>query len=381
MSGLPALLGAGTELTVVAPPWAPGFRVAFGRWRGALPAIAPLATGKGRSAEAAIAGCLGEMAENLSLGAPAAPVRAVPFHGAASARDARVRDLADPADPGSEGAAAHPDPAEARLRALCERVERAALAGWWAGGAAGAALPAAGDVAGGLRGANPAGRRSLAWRLPAPAGIAAVLALSDDGGGGRIALGTAAALDEAGALEAALAEALLAEIALLAPPAHPDRRRAEDRAPLLARRWAGLVTRGAPMAAAPPLDRAPLLPPDRPPPAGPTPSPDRPSLAIPSHPPDPSPLALALPVGPPLSARLDGPLPEVAPWAAMPPADFPGGLVPGASPAAMARLARAVGALRAAGVAGGFADLTHPALGLPVVRCLCPDLPSARGVL
>lgn len=379
MTGLPALLGAGTELTVVAPPWAPGFRVAFGRWRGALPAIAPLATGKGRSAEAAIAGCLGEMAENLSLGAPAAPVRAVPFHGAASARDARVRDLADPADPGSEGAAAHPDPAEARLRALCERVERAALAGWWAGGAAGAALPAAGEVAGGLRGANPAGRRSLAWRLPAPARIAAVLALSDDGGGGRIALGTAAALDEAGALEAALAEALLAEIAWLAPPAHPDRRRAEDRAPVLARRWAGLVARREAMAATPPL------PPDRPPLAGSAPPlPDRPSRAIPPRPPDRSPLAPALPVGPPVVACPEGPTLAAATWGIMPPADFTGACLaplPGASPAAMARLARAVGALRAAGVAGGFADLTHPALGLPVVRCLCPDLPSARGVL
>lgn len=37
--------------------------------------------------------------------------------------------------------------------------------------------------------------------------------------------------------------------------------------------------------------------------------------------------------------------------------------------------------MRAAGLDCGFADLSHPTLGLPAARCVCPDWPLARQVL
>lgn len=301
----PAALREGTEITVLAAPWAPGLILAFGRWRGAAPALSPLATGKGPSREAAIAGCLGEMAENLSIGAGPGPVRAVPFHGGPILRDARARDLSDPGDLGSEGCAAHPDPAEARLRALCERMERAALADWWRGQGPAPVPLAPGEAEAGMRQGNPGLRRSRAWRMESVPGIAAVLVLTDDGAGGRIALGAAAALSLPAARTAALAEAMLAEVAWIAPPAHPDHQRIARAQPQLAGR----------------LGR----------------------------------LAAGMPA--PADAGAAG--------------ERPGG---------SARLDQAVARLRAAGVAGGFADLTQPGLGLPVVRCLCPGLPSARGL-
>lgn len=38
-------------------------------------------------------------------------------------------------------------------------------------------------------------------------------------------------------------------------------------------------------------------------------------------------------------------------------------------------------ALQQSGIPYGFADLTHPKLGLPTVRCFCPSLPRARGFI
>lgn len=296
----PPALREGTEIALIAAPWAPGLLVAFGRWRGRLPAMSPLATGKGRSRAAAIAGCLGEMVENLSLAAPAGPVFAVPFHGGPILRDARARDLADPGDLGSEGAAAHPDPAEAALRAICERVERAALARWWAA-PQGVPIPTGGAEAALRQGGT--GRRSRAWRIDLIPGLPVVLVATEDTGGGRIAIGTACALSPAAARDAALMEALLAEIAWSAPAAHPDRQRAEAAEPALAGRLAAMG------AASPPMG------------------------------------------------------------------DPDGGALSSAS-----ALAQAIARLSAAGVQGGLADLTHPEIGLPVMRCLCPDLPSARAL-
>lgn len=412
----PALLREGTEITLLAAPWAPGLVVAFGRWRGAAQPVSPLATGKGPSRAAAIAGCLGEMAENLSIGtaAHAEPVRALAFRGGAMAGDARARDLSRPDDPGSEGCAAHPNPAEARLRALCERWERACLAAWWVGedtSGDGAAFAAAG-VPGGpngaarrvgpdgappragqdgpprrvgpdrappcagrdamflrptpwpldgaeriLRGEDPGRRRTRAWRIGGGAGLPwAVLVLTDDGAGGRIAFGTAADPVPRRALASALAEAMLAEIAWIAPAAHPDRQRAERLQPALARRLAALDD-AAPGLSAELLAELPEGLPDRLPGAPPE-GPGAGDAAVPGDD--------ALPGDGALPGAGGAALPEA------PPVPAEDGM-----PAERA-LAEAVAAFGRAGIAGGFADLTHPRLGLPVVRCLLPGLPSAR---
>jgi hypothetical protein len=278
-------LRSGLQMTKIRAPLAPGLFVAFGQWRGApgFPEpVSALATGKGLTEAAAEAGCLGEMAENLSIGrgAHSGPVAA------GSWPDARALDLADPQDPGSEGCAAHPDAQEARVRALCERVERAALALWWLG------LP---DVTA-WRGTDGP-RETALWLLDPGFGLPVVLALTQDRRGGWPVIGTAAAPDRAAAVSAALSEVMLAEVALLAPPAHPDHQR-------LLRQGGGLM------------------------------------------------------------ARLPGLL-------AAPPAPPPG---PPADPA------RIIAALQRAGHSADFADLTCPAVGVAVFRCLCRGLPSARAL-
>ena len=259
-SRLPDALLAAMQITMIRAPFAPGLFVAFGVWQGAgqgFPTpVAPLATGKGLTQARALAGCGGEMAENLSIGvsAHASPVRAAGVAGSlAGAPDARARDLSRADDPGSEGCAAHPDPDQARCRAFWERIERAALAAWWQGDLVAWRLPLP-DLHP-YRQGNPA-RRTALWRLDVVPGLPAVLAVSDDGQGGAPVMGTAAAADGRSAVHAALCEVMLAELALLSPPGHPDR-------PRMARIADGLGAR------AQALNTAPAAPSDWPIPADP----------------------------------------------------------------------------------------------------------------
>lgn len=293
MQPFPAILRDNTRIAVVEPPWAPGLAVAFGRWVGTMVPVSPLATGKGPDRETALAGCLGEMAENLSIGVAAHPQPVL-----AAGMDARVIDLGSPGDAGSEGCAAHGDPATAALRAVCERIERAALALWWQGQIPAASL-GADRLAEQRYRAGVALRRTRAWRLDLVPGVASVLVLTDDGTGARIALGSAAALTLDDAVEAALREALLAEIAFLAPPEHPDRRRTEA------------------------LDR-----------------------------------------------MLRGRLPELE----------RAGADAGDATADGENAAAVLDRCRALGHAGAIADLTHPVLRVPVMRCVIPSWPLWRGL-
>ena len=201
-------------------PLAPGLHVAFGRWKGALDPVSRLATGKGPDAASARLGCLGEMVENLSIGVAAHP-QPLWISTAAGRVDARACNLADPADFGSEGCAARSDPDLARKGAILERVERAALAMWWTGKAEAAELALGSDLPARYR-QGETRRWSRCWRIEAVPGIAACLAITGDAEGGPMVLGTAAADTDASACETALAEALLSEVALLAPPDHPD---------------------------------------------------------------------------------------------------------------------------------------------------------------
>ncbi|PZR00352.1 MAG: hypothetical protein DI533_07185 [Cereibacter sphaeroides] len=223
----PEILRTGTEVTVLRSPLAPGLVVAFGRWRGEMSAISPLATGKGRDEGAAVAGALGEMAENLSIGARShsGPVSAHFADGTLAVPDVRAIDLARRADSGSEGCACHGDPAEAKLRAALERLERAALAGWWLGRVEAVGVGLDADMVAGYR-QGVVRRQVHAWRIDPLPGICAVMVLTEDQGGGRPVIGTAADVSLAVATEAALREACLGEIALLAPPDHPDYQRA-----------------------------------------------------------------------------------------------------------------------------------------------------------
>jgi ribosomal protein S12 methylthiotransferase accessory factor YcaO len=204
-------------------PWAAGLAVAFARWHGEHPAISDLATGTGADAASACVRALGEMAENLSLCVDShpQPVPAIGREGRVIVADARMLMPAGTADAGSEGVAAGETLAEAKIAALYERIERAALALWWGGGlvARMAHLPT--PLLAQYRQAQRQ-RRSMLWHLPLMDSVTICLVLTDDGGGGQIAMGTAAHSDPNRAADAALREALQAEIAWLAPPHHPD---------------------------------------------------------------------------------------------------------------------------------------------------------------
>ncbi len=239
-----AFLADRCRIALLAAPWAPGLHVAFARWEGDLPALSPLGTGTGATPEAARTRALGEIAENLSIGAGAHPLP-VPAYGADGAPlcpDARALPEAGADNLGSEGCAAHETVEAARLAALCERAERAALALWWTGDLAATALPEPPEHALYRRGED---RRCRLFALPLLPGLSVRLALCDDGAGGRMALGSAAHPDPATAAEAALREALQAELAWLAPPHHPD-------APWRDRMQADLTARLPALAAATP---------------------------------------------------------------------------------------------------------------------------------
>ncbi|MFZ0098246.1 MAG: YcaO-like family protein [Gemmobacter sp.] len=204
-------------------PWAAGLAVAFARWHGEHSAIADLATGTGADAASACVRALGEMAENLSLGAGShpQPVPAIGRDGRVIVADARMLIPAGIADPGSEGVAAGETIAEAKIAALQERIERAALALWWGGRLPARLVSLPAPMLEQYR-QGQTQRRSMLWHLPLMHSVTICLVLTDDGDGGRIAMGTAAHTDPHRAADAALREALQAEIAWLAPPHHPD---------------------------------------------------------------------------------------------------------------------------------------------------------------
>lgn len=201
-------------------PWAPGLHLAFGKWQGTSPSLSPLATGSGADPISARLRCQGEMAENLALVPEAHPGPVFAKRASAGLRQIDCRAGGTP-DLGSEGAAAHPDGETARLTALCERVERAALA-LWAQNALPVqrlAEPAAEEARYRLTASH---RRARAWEWVLLEGVSAVLVVTDDGANGALALGTAAALTRDAALDGALREAMVNELLLLAPPEHPD---------------------------------------------------------------------------------------------------------------------------------------------------------------
>lgn len=211
------------EMRRLAAPWAPGLTIAFARWRGSWPILSPLGTGTGPEPQSAMRRALGEIAENLSLSPEAWPGPVMvrdPVDGRCLCDDARARPQAAGDNLGSEGCAAGETAAAARLAAFCERAERAALAQWWAGDLAARRLDlpeAARRYRGPVR-----QRRDLLFALPFLPGLSICLAITEDGAGGRMALGSAAALTPGDAADAALREAMQAEIAWLAPPEHPD---------------------------------------------------------------------------------------------------------------------------------------------------------------
>ncbi|MGQ0566685.1 MAG: YcaO-like family protein [Gemmobacter sp.] len=290
-------VAARMTMAVMRSPLAPGLWLAFGKWRGAARPVSDLATGTGDTPVAAEARCVGEMVENLSIGRAAHP-SAVFVPGAAGrlgTLDARLIGPGDPACLGSEGCAAHPDPAQARLSAVCERIERAALALWLQGRLGARHWPVPGAALHRYR-QGEAGRRTRAWRLDLVPGVSVAMVVTDDGADGAIALGSAAAAVAEDSLDAALREAMQAEIIYLVPPDHPDRADALRTARALRARMAA-------------LDAAP-------------PGPDSPD-------------------GPATSAAVEA-------------------------------------QLTASGIPFGIADLTVADIGIPVMRCICPDWPLAR---
>lgn len=208
------------EVRFLTAPWAGGLTLAFARWCGPRPILAPLGTGTGPTPDAALRRALGEIAENLALIPDAGRVEVHDSHGRRLAEDARARPDAGAANLGSEGCAAGETDAEAQLAAFCERAERTALALWWQGGLEAQRVPLP-DRARVYR-AGSARRRDLLFMLPFLPGLTVCLAVSDDGAGGQLVFGSAAALWFKDAAEAALREAMQAEIAWLAPPHHPD---------------------------------------------------------------------------------------------------------------------------------------------------------------
>ena len=295
-----AALQAQTELRFLRAPWAPGLVLAFARWRGDLPALSDLAAGAGGTAPAARRRALGELVENLSIGAGAhgAPVPARDLAGQVLLEDARALPEAGADNLGSEGCAAGPDAQTARLAALCEAAERAALALWWQGRLRAQRVAPPPEVAL-WRAGGMVARRCRVFALPLLAGLAVRLVVCDDGQGGQPVFGSAAHPDPQKASRAALREAMQAELAWLMPPDHPDLPERDLRAE-------GLRLRAAT-----------------------------------------------------LEGALEG---AGAAEQAVPPAD----------------LAGLLRAMAAQGLRAGFADLTHPALGVPVFRCVCPDWPRAR---
>jgi len=244
-------------------PSAPGLCLAFGTWRGAdgwPEPISPYAAGKGATPELAALSCLGEMAENLCLGA-AAHARQRPAFQHLSGKPfkfepmyALVRDLGDPNDPGSEGCAAGETPEDAIQVAMCERFERAAIRLWWTGEEKAVPLSSewlrdAGlqDYGKELRRDDPEHRGAVKYYLIGT-GLphATIIAAGQDRDGAEIALGYGCAVDPAIAARKALEEVILQELPLLTGKgkAHPDlndeERRARIRSAHVVAEWGGL---------------------------------------------------------------------------------------------------------------------------------------------
>lgn len=229
------------RVTVVPAPWAPGMAVAFARWCGNRPAVCDLATGTGADAGAAIARALGEMAENLSITSAChpQPVLVRGQRGTMICADARALPGEGLADPGSEGCAAGETEAAARMAALCERVERAALALWWSGQLLPRRMSPPACL--GLYRQGAGVRRTMFWSLPLLPPVTVCLVLSTDADAGRIAMGTAAHIHRDRAQDAALREALQAEIAWHVPAHHPDVPGRDAMHHAVAARWPALL--------------------------------------------------------------------------------------------------------------------------------------------
>lgn len=124
----------------------------------------------------------------------------------------------------SNGCAAAPTPAGARLAALLELVERDATGRWWYGQRARPSLPLALlDAAPGLRSAFEARqRRTLLLDITTDLGVPCVAAISSEPDGTRVGLGFAAAPDPSDAACAAATEMVQTELALRAATALAD---------------------------------------------------------------------------------------------------------------------------------------------------------------
>jgi ribosomal protein S12 methylthiotransferase accessory factor YcaO len=213
-----AAIAAETEVDLHRSPFAPGLHLAFARWRGRAPVLSALSGGTGLTAEAARLRALGEMAENLALapGLHPAPVPALAADGRVLVADARAE-----AGWGSEGAAAGPTAAAARQAARLECLERAAYALWYLGALAAVPIALPGGLVRQLR-QGLALRATRLFALDLPGWPAVRLAVTSDADGARMAAGTAADDDPARAAEAALREAMQAEVAWAFTPGHPD---------------------------------------------------------------------------------------------------------------------------------------------------------------
>lgn len=233
-----APLAAQSELRLIRAPWAPALVLAFARWRGERPALSPLGSGAGETAEEARNRAFGELAENLSITpeAHAGPVPAQDAAGRVVLADARA--LPGPAGIGSEGVAAGPDRQSAQLAAFCERAERAALALWWQGALLAACAPDAACLP--VLRAGISARQALTLALDFLPGLAVRLVVTCDPDGGRPSLGSAAHPEAEVAAAAALREALQAELAWLMPAHHPDLTERDLRAQGLAARLPAL---------------------------------------------------------------------------------------------------------------------------------------------
>ncbi len=203
------------EPVVSAAPMTPGWRFAAAR----VPSFGDMAWGKGPTDADALASCLGEAAEMLALLAHpgdevfcgidprGGPDRSFPAAQVVIADPRRDRGA------GSEGVAAGRNRSDAVQAAVLERLERAAVARWWAGAVAPVALTpdwmekqGLAALLAGARAGSSVPRVTRLLLLDGPAPVATVAALSEDPAGGRPVLGYAAALCPVRAAGAALSE-------------------------------------------------------------------------------------------------------------------------------------------------------------------------------
>jgi len=216
-----------SDLRGIRAPTAPGLCLAFGSWNTTEEFPEPIlahAAGKGSTPESAALSCLGEMAENLSIGYAVHAQRDLtltPFSGEPfpfNSAQALSRDLSNPDDPGSEGCAAGETMEAAIEGAISERIERAAIHEWWTGRTRADPIDEHWLNASGLRAheatlrhGNP--RQSSFYQIASSYPFPAIIAMTDGEVG--IALGYAANPDPALAARRALEEAILQELPLL----------------------------------------------------------------------------------------------------------------------------------------------------------------------